>query len=266
MSKPFRLLASTGIHRGDREYQQDQVALLAHPQANGCVLAVVADGMGGRSGGRKASDQVMLTARQLFERYSPASDDATSLLTHLAQEAHMVIRLTAIAAEQEPHSTLAAFLINPRGDCHWVHSGDSRIYHFHQGQLLHRSKDHSYVQALVDRGDITPEQALTHPQSNILVGCLGTETDPPATPHFIPQLQPGDVLMACSDGVWHYFSPEELGSVLHTLTPREASEFLIDKARTRARGGGDNLSLAIVKIEALQDKPPQPAMGLLRPA
>ena len=68
MSKAFRLTASTGIHKGDRDYQQDQVALLAHQRYNGCVLGVLADGMGGRSGGRKASDQVMMTARQLFER------------------------------------------------------------------------------------------------------------------------------------------------------------------------------------------------------
>ena len=70
----------------------------------------------------------------------------------------------------------------------------------------------------------------------------------------IPQLQPGDVLLACSDGVWHYFSPAELGSVVDSLSPREATEFLIEKARSRARGGGDNLSLVIVKIEALVEE------------
>ncbi len=217
MSKPFRITASTGIHKGDRDYQQDQVALLSHPRYNGCVLGVVADGMGGRSGGRKASDQVMMTARQLFERYSPDSDDATTMLKNLVNEAHIVIRLTAISSEQEPHSTLAAFIINPRGDCHWVHAGDSRIYHFHDGALVHRTLDHSYVQALVDRGEITEAEANNHPHSNILVGCLGAENDPPATPHLIPQLQPGDVLLACSDGVWHYFSPNELAAVIAGL-------------------------------------------------
>jgi len=60
--------------------------------------------------------------------------------------------------------------------------------------------------------------------------------------------------MACSDGVWHYFSPTELGSVVDSLSPREATEFLIEKARSRARGGGDNLSLVIVKIEALVEE------------
>ena len=254
MSKPFRITASTGIHKGDRDYQQDQVLLLSHPRYNGCVLGVVADGMGGRSGGRKASDQVMMTARQLFERYSPDSDDATTMLKNLVNEAHIVIRLTAISSEQEPHSTVAAFIINPRGDCHWVHAGDSRIYHFQNGALVHRTLDHSYVQALVDRGEITEAEANNHPHSNILVGCLGAENDPPATPHLIPQLQPSDVLLACSDGVWHYFSPNELAAVIEGLSPREATEFLIDKARTRARGGGDNLSLVIVKIEALAEE------------
>ena len=70
-SPGYRLQAATGTHRGDRAYQQDQVAILAHPRISGCVMGVVADGMGGKSGGRKAADQVVLTARQLFERYSP---------------------------------------------------------------------------------------------------------------------------------------------------------------------------------------------------
>ncbi|MCX7240473.1 MAG: protein phosphatase 2C domain-containing protein [Burkholderiales bacterium] len=251
MSSGYRLTAATGIHKGDREYQQDQVALLKHPRINGCLLAVVADGMGGRSGGRKASDQVMMTAKQLFDRYDPATDDAAATLTQVVQESHIVIKLTAISSEEEPHSTLAAFLINPGGDCYWAHAGDSRIYHYHGSKFIKRTIDHSYVQALVNRGEITEEQAAVHPQSNILMGCLGTESDPPVDSHFIAQLRPGDVLMACSDGVWHYFTNGELGSVLSALTPREASEFLIDKARARGRGAGDNLSMVIVKLEPL---------------
>ncbi len=254
MSKGYRLSAATGIHKGDREYQQDQVAVFNHPRANGCMLAVVADGMGGRSGGRKASDQVMMTARQLFERYAPETDDAAAMLAQLVQEAHIVIKLTAISAEQEPHSTVAAMLINPAGDCHWIHAGDSRIYHFHGNTLVRRTLDHSYVQTLVNRGEISEEEASVHPQSNILMGCLGTESDPPMETHFIPQLRPGDILMACSDGVWHYFNNEEMGSVLASLSAREASEFLIEKARVRSSGGGDNLSLVIIKVEPLNDK------------
>jgi serine/threonine protein phosphatase PrpC len=250
-SKGYRLTASTGIHKGDREYQQDQIALIAHPRINGCVLGVVADGMGGRSGGRKASDQVMMTCKQLFDRYSPEHDDTPTLLRQMVQESHLVIKLTAISAEQEPHSTVAAFIINPDGECWWVHAGDSRIYHFHSSGLVKRTMDHSYVQTLVDRGELTEEEANVHPQSNILMGCLGGEEEPPTDLHHIPQLRPGDTLLACSDGVWHYFNPDELGSVLSSLSPREATEFLIEKARQRGHGGGDNLSLLIVKLEPL---------------
>ncbi len=256
MSIGYKLTAATGIHKGDREYQQDQVAMLSHPHHAGCVLAIVADGMGGRSGGRKASDQAMMTAKQLFERYSPVHDHAADLLKQLVNEAHLVIKLTAISSEMEPHATLAAFLINPSGDCHWIHSGDSRIYHFHGLKMVKRTMDHSYVQTLVDKGEITEQEANVHPQSNILMGCLGIEEDPPFVQHTIDQLRVGDSLMVCSDGVWHYFTDNEMAQVIAQLPPREAIEYLIAKARTRARGGGDNLSIALIKLEVL-DAPPE---------
>ncbi len=251
MEKGYRISAATGVHKGDREYQQDQVELLQHARAHGCVLGVVADGMGGRTGGRKAADQVMLTARQLFERYAPDSDDGAALLRQIGEEAHLVIKLTAISAEQEPHSTMACFLINPGGECHWAHTGDSRVYHFRGAQLVRRTRDHSYVQLLVSRGQLNEQEAADHPQSNVLLSCLGTEPDPNIEVLTIPQLQIGDSLLACSDGLWHYFTPDELGSVLNALAPREASEFLIEKARERSGGAGDNLSLVIAKIDAL---------------
>ena len=103
----------------------------------------------------------MLTSRQLFERYDPDTDDAAALLRQIVEESHLVIKLTAVSAEQEPHSTIAAFLINPGGDSHWVHAGDSRIYHFSSGRLSKRTLDHSYVQALIERGEITEEEAQT---------------------------------------------------------------------------------------------------------
>lgn len=251
MSKGYRIQAATGLHRGDRDYQQDQVCLLQHAREEGCMLAVVADGMGGRSGGRKASDQVMLTARQLFERFDPENDEPAALLRQIVQEAHMVIKLTAVSAEQEPHSTIAAFLIRANGESHWIHAGDSRIYHFHGGQLVFRTMDHSYVQTLVNQGEISEEAALDHPHSNILMACLGTENEPPIDLHHVRALSEGQALMACSDGVWHYFTPEEIASTITMLSPREACEFLIQKARTRAKGMGDNLSMVIVKFEAL---------------
>lgn len=225
---------------------------MTHPRMPGCVLGVVADGMGGRSGGRKASDQVLMTARQLFARYKPGRDEPVGVLRQMLEDAHTVIKLTAVSSEQEPHSTLAAFLMNPDGDCAWVHAGDSRIYHFHKGRLIKRTKDHSYVQVLVDRGEINETEANLHPQSNILLGCLGMKsTPPPVDIHLIPRMMTGDVLMACSDGLWHYFTPEEMGALLDDQPPRAAVELLVAEARRRARGTGDNISIVVLKLERL---------------
>ncbi len=118
-----------------------------HPKINGSVLAVVADGMGGKSGGRKAADQVLLTARQIFERYVPQSDDTAEMLRQLVLESHLMIKLTAITSEEEPHSTVAAFCVTPSLECDVVHAGDSRVYHFRGAEMMRRTVDHSFVQA-----------------------------------------------------------------------------------------------------------------------
>src|SRR6195256_6937669 len=146
----YRLTGTTGIHRGDRAYQQDQVEIMPHGRIPGCLMAVLADGMGGKSGGRKAADQVLLTAQQLFERFAPSRDDAGEALKQLVLEAHLMIKLTAITSEEEPHSTVAALIISPSRECDIAHAGDSRVYHFRAAEMVSRSIDHSYVQRLVD--------------------------------------------------------------------------------------------------------------------
>ena len=247
----YRLSAATGIHRGDRAYQQDQVEIISHHRVARCVMGVLADGMGGKSGGRKAADQVLLTAHQLFERFAPNSEAAGALLKQLVLEAHLMIKLTAITSEEEPHSTVAAFVIGPNRECDFIHAGDSRVYHFRGADMQTRSVDHSYVQRLVSEGQLSEEEANTHPQSNLLTGCLGTQADPPLSHIHIARLETGDTMLACSDGLWHYFTPRELGAITQALPPREASEMLVAKARQRARGGGDNLSLALVRVDTL---------------
>jgi len=247
----YRLSAATGIDRGDRLYQQDQVEVFVHPRVPGCLLAILADGMGGKSGGRKAADQVLLIARQLFERFAPGRDNAPDLLRRLVQESHLMIKLTAITSEQEPHSTIAAALVLPNRECHIAHAGDSRVYVFKGAQMQMRTLDHSLVQRLVEQGDISEEEANDHPHANLLTGCLGADEDPPMALARVEQLDVGDSVLVCSDGLWHYFTARELGTITNALRPRDASKMLISKARQRARGGGDNLSLALVRLDPL---------------
>ena len=107
----YRLTAATGLHKGDRAYQQDQVEILMHARVKGCALAIVADGMGGKSGGRKAADQVLLTGRQVFERYVPQQDDPQELL----QQPSAVIVEVGNACHVDPHGPDRALRRNRRG-------------------------------------------------------------------------------------------------------------------------------------------------------
>jgi serine/threonine protein phosphatase PrpC len=114
-----------------------------------------------------------------------------------------------------------------------------------------RTLDHSLVQRMVEQGDISEEEANDHPHANLLTGCLGADEDPPMTLARVEQLDVGDSVLVCSDGLWHYFTARELGTITNALRPRDASKMLISKARQRARGGGDNLSLALVRLDPL---------------
>src|ERR1700712_5451618 len=151
-SVPLRVSAVTAQHIGDRAEQQDRVGIFTSRRLPDSALFVVADGMGGKTGGAMAAQQVMSTAKNLFAEYS-LGDSIESLLTEIVREAHLVIKLSALSTEKEPHSTLAALVVQPhRAD--WAHVGDSRIYRFNDGRLLGRTTDHSYVEQLVTEGKL----------------------------------------------------------------------------------------------------------------
>ena len=250
----YRLNIATATHKGDREYQQDRVEVLQHPYNKQCLMVVVADGMGGRSGGAQASEQVVRSAREMMYLFDVEKDDPAALMRQLVADAHSVIRMIKVSSEHEPHTTIAAHLLLPSGVSHWVHSGDSRIYHFRNGRLLARTRDHSFVQSLSDKGEITEKEAIKHPRSNLLTGCLGMEVPPPIAQYTIDQIELGDAIVSCSDGLWAYFSETELAKIVDTLLPGKACRILIEQARERANGRGDNVSIAILKAS---DLPPE---------
>lgn len=208
--------------------------------------------MGGKTGGAMAAQQVMSTAKNLFAEYS-IGDSIESLLTEIVNEAHLVIRLSALSTEKEPHSTIAALVVQPtRAD--WAHVGDSRVYRFRSGLLAGRTIDHSYVEQLVTEGKLDRRGASAHRLSNLLTHALGTAKQPSIDFGHLDTLTAGDTFFLCSDGLWHYFTDTELALILTTYAPRKASERLIHLARERADGGGDNCTLAIIRMEAF-DKP-----------
>jgi serine/threonine protein phosphatase PrpC len=247
----LRITACTGQHIGDRTEQQDRVGIFTSRRLPDSALFVIADGMGGKTGGAMAAQQVMSTAKNIFAEYS-RGDSIESLLTEIVNEAHLVIRLSALSTEKEPHSTIAALVVQPhRAD--WAHVGDSRIYRFRNGKLIGRTADHSYVEQLVNQGKLDPHAAYAHRLSNLLTHALGTSKEPTIDFGSVDPLASGDTFLLCSDGVWHYFTDAELAVVLANYPPRRASERLIQLARDRADGGGDNCSLAIVRLEPAID-------------
>ncbi len=239
--------ACVAQHQGDRLEQQDRVALLPHPRGGGVALVVVADGMGGHTGGMLAAQQVIYTARGNLERYSARSECPRQMLEASIKEAHTLIKASRFINEKDPHSTAVMLLLQP-GKVVWAHCGDSRLYRFRDACLTFRTVDHSYVEQLLIRGKISPERAKTHPHRNVLITSLGGSEPPQIDYGEASDLQAGDVFLLCSDGLWGYFGEDELGRVVAQLSAREACDTLVAQARVRAKGQGDNVSVAILKL------------------
>ena len=244
---PIIIDACVAQHQGDRKEQQDRVALVPQSKGGGVALAVVADGMGGHAGGVLAAQQVIHTARNNLDLFSARSECPRKMLEASINEAHMLIKASRFINEKDPHSTAVMLLLQP-GKVSWAHCGDSRLYRFRGDAPFFRTTDHSYVEQLVSKGRITPEQALVHPNRNILTTSLGGEDAPRIDFGEAEDMQAGDSYLLCSDGLWGYFSDAELGGVIAAYSAREASEVLISRARTRAQGEGDNVSVAILKF------------------
>ena len=215
------------------------------------LMAVLADGMGGHSGGAMAAEQVLIRARQNFEAYAPAQETPEDLLRSVIDEAHTVIKLTRFTSEQDPHSTAVVFTLQ-QGKAYWAHCGDSRLYHFRGAHTMSRSADHSLVGELQRKGRLDENQALNHPQRNVLLSCLGSDREPRIEYGCEASPVAGDCFLLCSDGLWAYFTDFELASTLQEFPPRAAAERLIAQVRQRAGGSGDNISLAVIKLVPIQ--------------
>lgn len=254
----MKLDACIAQHQGDRKEQQDRVALVSHPKLAGVALAVVADGMGGHTGGALAAEQVIHTLSTNFQHWG-SSEDPEHLLQSCIQEAHTMIKASRFINEKDPHSTVVALLLLPGARAVWAHCGDSRLYHFRGIHMKTRTIDHSYVEHLVRIGKITPEEAETHPNKNILLTSMGGREEPKVEFGGADEIKGGDSMLLCSDGLWAYFTEEEIGALISTGSAREVAASLIDLARARGAGEGDNISLALLKfVEEVKAPPVRP--------
>lgn len=226
----------TVIDPGARSEQQDRLA--CHPLGKDRYLLVLADGMGGQQLGAQAAAAVLTTAEALLHECN--GQDPESFLQLLCQKAHEAIRALTTDCLRPPGST-CVFLYLDGLEAYWAHVGDSRLYHFRNGQVLSRTKDHSLVEVLVAQGKLKEEDMAQSPIQNRLYMALGSSE--PVRPQLgAIEAKPGDGFLLCSDGLWEQYSGAELAQIRPEQWLEESQQIL---ATALDRGGNrcDNISL-----------------------
>src|SRR5210317_1906053 len=196
---------------GDRTDNQDRAAVVVSEDA---ALLLVFDGMGGHSDGARAAETGLNVVQDLFMNATQPIFDPQGFLYMALSRAHdEVVRIGADVAVDFRRATCAICLVQ-EGGAFWAHIGDSRIYQVREGEVLTRSRDHSHVEVLIQEGAISEEEAQDHPMRNFVECCIGG--DAPVPDMSITNrkcLEPGDVLLACSDGLWSGLSDEDMAAI-----------------------------------------------------
>lgn len=211
-------------------------------------LFVVSDGMGGHKGGATAS---ALTVKSIIEFFHLSHEGKPDCLIRAAIEfANTQIFATAL---HEPElqgmgATCVVLLITPDGRAWYGHVGDSRMYLYRKAYLQALTKDHSWVQYLVDTGEITQAEAANHPQKNRILRALGTDEDvKPDVPAEAQPLKDDDVFLLCSDGLCGLLADEDLQQLMNNSPVSEMAARCLQAALDK--GGTDNVSVVLVRVK-----------------
>jgi len=235
-------MTDTGLVRRENQDSYDVRTLL------GYTSAVVCDGMGGPAGGRLASSLAVETFQRELE---PVLKEEMSL-QQLAQAASYTVALAndairAAARDDRTYAHMGTTLVAALARDHQVlivNVGDSRAYHISRAGIRQISRDHSLVEALVERGELTKDAARCHPQRNLITRALGPDASVQAD-HFYVEWKQGDFLLLCSDGLVNTVSDQEiLFEVIHNGEPDDCLQRLV--ALSRQRGAPDNVTAVLL--------------------
>jgi serine/threonine protein phosphatase PrpC len=185
---------------GDREDNQDRVAI--HAGAGG-LLMVVADGMGGHSGGALAATTAVDSLRHSYAAATPGFDAAEFLRAAIVRAHDAVVAVgEEVGIGSRPRTTCAVCVVCD-GVATWAHVGDTRVYFARDGALVTRTRDHTAIEALLQDGLISEDEIPGHPMRHYVEFCLGGAPERPLVTLSEPTaLVPGDMLLLCSDGLW----------------------------------------------------------------
>jgi len=215
-------------------------------------LAIVADGMGGHSGGEIASALAVQTMQSLLADRAVEHRSLQSLTeaVRIANREILTKAATDSALQGMGTTVCALSIIDSAAGLQLglINVGDSRAYRFYDGDLEQITEDHSLVEVLVRQGRLTPEEAQVHPQRNIVTRALGVG-DQVEVDRFEVAAQHGTRYLLCSDGLFNEISDEQITTILAAVTdPNEATQTLVNLANDH--GGRDNITAVIVDVVA----------------
>ena len=214
------------------------------------LLCVLCDGMGGAKSGNIASSLALDVFVQEIKRSYHGSMDKDKV-NQMLRSAVKLANFTVFdqAAQFEEFSgmgtTLAAVLVRGK-EATVVNVGDSRVYAVDKNGIYQLTRDHSLVQMMVERGDLSPEMARSYPGKNFITRAIGTETVAECD-LFHHKLERGDCLLLCSDGLSNMMDDQEiLFEVVHGVSKQQCCQRLLDIAKNR--GAPDNVTSVLIQI------------------
>ena len=226
-------------HKGNvRKLNEDAVYI---PEDSTGFFAILADGMGGHNAGDVASSLVVNTVKSFLDDIEPASINEDSIRDALCHANTLIWNESCANANRNGMGSTATVAVFVDDVAFIGQVGDSRAYLYRDGVISQITKDHSYVQMLIDRGFIAKEDAERHPQKNIITRAVGTECDVEVDT-FIVELKENDMILLCSDGLNNAVSDDEIAMLL-SGDLSVAAERLIQAAL--GNGGTDNISVII---------------------
>lgn len=234
-----------------RDENQDTV--WAEMLSETACAAVLCDGMGGEEAGGLASRMAVdIISKRIRESFSEMMNrnSVRNLLITAVSAANSIVHETARKEyENSVMGTTCVAAIVFGGCAYIVNVGDSRAYHLFSSEedecIRQVTRDHSHVRELIERGEITEEQAKTHPKRNKITRAIGAESN--VTPdYFELDINEGDMLLLCSDGLSSYGDDMDILDICFETSRAECADALIKYANDN--GGSDNVSVALIDV------------------
>ena len=232
--------------KGGREKNEDR---MGYCYTNSSGIFLLADGMGGHPEGEVAAQLALQAISALFQQEAkPELPDVKAFINTAVMAAHR--QILRYAADKKltdtPRTTLVAAIVQG-GEAHWVHCGDSRLYFVRDGELLARTRDHSYLEQRQDVKRLaSPPPAVNR---NVLYTCLGSPSKPVIDVTGPVSLQQGDKILLCSDGLWGNLEDIDIVYHLGQKGVATAAPELVEQALLKGGPHSDNVTLVAMEWE-----------------